>query len=592
MSTRRLKALVVDDEKNVRSLLIHWLFREGFVCNEADDGAAALRAIEQAHYDLVVTDLRMPNQHGHSLCRAILDRSDRPRLVVVTGVCDPRLLRDLETRGVDDIFQKPLDPPEFLGRIRELTKPQALADSPSRHRESDRRDPNMSAKDSRWSSGETPVAILLRDTRRAQSLATQLERASLLTFVPDTTDALSHLAESGQLDLLVLENARFGFLYPRDLASQLKSRGSLTEIILLGDETAALETVSDWANMPQMLSLNASDAEVVQAVQSKFAAMDRTCRRVSRQARELVSPFATLSTGQRSLLKLARFLSLSGPELKPDRLAIDVMADAEATAEILRLANGASAGVRSQIANVTEAINRIGVTRSAALLVSLGIKGAEKPLLRGMSPSLRSWYQRRSNLNAAFVAVLAEKFGLSGDVGFVLGMLQDIGIALLGATFGDRYARLTSRARSCGPAHLHVVEHEDLRIEHSEISAALMEQWGFPDELVSTVRSHHNPKSAQREGSESLLVSVIDSMRIAESIADLCDNRHPARRQELQRQLVASCSGGRDYDLATLQASVSRASEIAQQFRAPFPDEAMLRGIFRELLDPTPAAST
>jgi CheY-like chemotaxis protein len=105
MSKRRLKALVVDDEKNVRSLLIGWLFREGFLCNEVDDGTKALREIEQTHYDLVVTDLRMPNRHGHSLCQEILGQDRRPRLVVVTGVDDPRLLRD-SNRGASTMFSK------------------------------------------------------------------------------------------------------------------------------------------------------------------------------------------------------------------------------------------------------------------------------------------------------------------------------------------------------------------------------------------------------------------------------------------------------------------------------------------------------
>ena len=99
MPKRRLKALVVDDEKNVRSLVIGWLFREGFLCNEAEDGAQALQEMENARYDLIVTDLRMPNRHGHSLCQAVLDAEDRPRLVVLTGVDDPRIVRDLESRG-------------------------------------------------------------------------------------------------------------------------------------------------------------------------------------------------------------------------------------------------------------------------------------------------------------------------------------------------------------------------------------------------------------------------------------------------------------------------------------------------------------
>jgi HD-like signal output (HDOD) protein len=372
------------------------------------------------------------------------------------------------------------------------------------------------------------------------------------------------------------------------LVGHLKSSAALTEIILLGDENAPPGAVTGGPSAPKVISRNASDAEVVQAVRGKIAAMNRTRGTVSPQARELVRPFATLSSAQQSLLKLAKFLTLPESELKPDRLASEVMADAEATAEILRLAKGASAGLRGQIATVADAITRIGVTRSAALLVCSGIKGAEKPLLRRMSPPVRDWYQRRSTLNAALASVFAQKhFGLSGDVGFVMGLLQDVGIAALGATFEDRYARLVSRARSCGPTHLHVVEREDLQIEHSEISAALVEQWGLPDDFLRTVRFHHCPNSG---GVEAL--PFIDPMGIAESVADLCDNRHACRRQHFLHHLASCCKGELEEDLKGLEESASLASEITKQFRTPPPDASMLRAIFRELRDPASSPSS
>jgi HD-like signal output (HDOD) protein/DNA-binding response OmpR family regulator len=585
MAKRRLKALVVDDEKNVRSLLIGWLFREGFLCNEADDGAKALREIGLARYDLVVADLRMPNRNGHALCQEILGQGDRPRLVVVTGVNEPRLLRDLQSRGVDHVFQKPVNATEFVSRIRELmqSSDSSLNVSGRRMRAADRSSANKQgpADNCRMPA----VALLMHDMSRAQELAAQLRRQSLLPFVPESTDALCRLAESRRLEVLVLENSRFGFLCPQDLVGHLKSSAPLAEIILLGDENAPPGAVTGGPSAPKVISRNASDAEIVQAVRGKIAAKNRTRGTVSPQARELVRPFAALSSAQQSLLKLAKFLTLPESELKPERLAGDVMADAEVTAEILRLAKGASAGLRGQIASVTDAITRIGVMRSAALLICSGIKGAEKPLLRRMSLPLREWYQRRSTLNATLASVFAQKhFGLSGDVAFVLGLLQDIGIAALGATFEDRYARLVSRARSCGPTHLHVIEREDLRIEHSEASAALMEQWGLPDELVRTVRFQHGTKSG---GVETL--RFIEPMRLAESIADLCDNRHACRRQDFLQQLASWSNGGLEESLRGLEGAAALASEIATQFRVPLPDETLLRSIFRELRDPVPS---
>ncbi|HEV8004084.1 MAG TPA: HDOD domain-containing protein [Planctomycetaceae bacterium] len=611
MAKRRLKALVVDDDTNVRSLLIGWLFREGFLCNEADDGAKALREMQHADYDLVVTDLRMPNRHGHSLCQAILAQNERPRLVVVTGVTDPRIFRDLQSRGVDHIFQKPLDAPEFLGRIREIalsctTAAPAVAQqdpasspadeedlplSPNPSQESDLREAETNEVDPGERPGQRVVAVFLRDAHRAQALAAQLRQESLFPFVPESTDALCRMAERHHLELLVLENSRFGFLNAQDLVGHLKSLTPLTEVILLSDDNASPGEVAGWASTPKLLSRNATITELLLTVRGKIGAMNQARGGVSSEARKLVRPFATLSNSQKSLLKLAAFLRTPTPELSVDRVATAVLADAETTAETLRLAKAASAGVRGPITNVADAINRIGALRTVALLVTAGIKSAEKPLLRQISAPLRAWYARRSALNATLASLIARQDrNLSGDVAFVLGLLQDIGIAGLAAAFEDRYVRLIARAKSCGPAQLHVIEHEDLRVEHSEISAALMEQWCLPDELLSVVRFHHSPKPPGGEGRESL--RFIDSMRVAEGVADLCDNRHPTRRREFLRRLGACCNGRPEPSLQMLHESAHLPSETAQQFRVPFTDEALLRGIFRDLLDSCPAAST
>jgi HD-like signal output (HDOD) protein/CheY-like chemotaxis protein len=589
MPKRRLKALVVDDEKSVRSLVIGWLFREGFLCNEAEDGSQALQEINRARYDLVVTDLRMPNRHGHSLCQAVLDAEDRPRLVVLTGVDDPRIVRDLESRGVDHIFKKPINPPEFVNRIRELTQSCIAQRGNSA---------NQSGRDSFLSDAKTPdgddaarlpsVAVLLHDLSRAQALATLLKHESILPFVLDTTDALCRLAESRHLDLLVLEDARFGFLGPKDLVGHLKSAAAMMQIVLVGNEGKASPDVSTWATAPKWLPATATDPEIVLAVRGKITSLTRFRSNISAQARELTRPFANLSSAQRIQLNLATHLTVAGAAEKPDRLAADVMADPELTADILRLANGASAGVRGQVSSVADAISRIGVARSAALLVSSGIKGAEKPMMRRMSSAIREWYQRRSTLNAVLTSVFAQKcLGFSGDCAFILGLLQDLGIAVLAATFEDRYARLVSRARSCGPTHLHVVEREDLRIDHSEVSAALMEQWGFPEELSIAVRTHHSPKPADRDDRRA--GSVTEAMRLAESVADLCDNRHPSRRQEFLRQFAACAAGKVPPTVESLEQSPAIASELAQQFRIPLFDEASLKSLFRDVCHRSPA---
>ena len=66
MSDTNYQALVVDDEAIVRQATMR-ASREGFRCEPATDGNRAADLLETGQYDVVVTDLRMPNRHGHAL---------------------------------------------------------------------------------------------------------------------------------------------------------------------------------------------------------------------------------------------------------------------------------------------------------------------------------------------------------------------------------------------------------------------------------------------------------------------------------------------------------------------------------------------
>lgn len=109
MPAAAARVLVVDDEAAVRELTIRALDRAGFECMPAINGEQALKMLELRSYEVVVTDLRMPNVHGHALVVELLSRASRPLIFVVTGVIEPRLAKDLLARGVDDIFFKPVD---------------------------------------------------------------------------------------------------------------------------------------------------------------------------------------------------------------------------------------------------------------------------------------------------------------------------------------------------------------------------------------------------------------------------------------------------------------------------------------------------
>jgi len=103
------RALVVDDEPLLCEATSRAMSAHSFCCDTASDGRQALQKYQEQRHDLVVTDLRMPNYHGHSLILELMKDHNPPQVVVLTGVANSRLVKDLLSRGVQDIVHKPID---------------------------------------------------------------------------------------------------------------------------------------------------------------------------------------------------------------------------------------------------------------------------------------------------------------------------------------------------------------------------------------------------------------------------------------------------------------------------------------------------
>jgi two-component system, chemotaxis family, chemotaxis protein CheY len=110
MEIHECRLLIADDSDSMRRVVRGILMRLGFVqIDEAEDGVEALRLFKRAPYDLVVTDLAMPNMGGIELLReirAVPDRRYTPVLIVSGQLSEPNLREALDA-GVDGFVAKP-----------------------------------------------------------------------------------------------------------------------------------------------------------------------------------------------------------------------------------------------------------------------------------------------------------------------------------------------------------------------------------------------------------------------------------------------------------------------------------------------------
>ncbi|MEM3079714.1 MAG: response regulator [Thermoproteota archaeon] len=79
------RALIVDDDADVRFTLRDVLETSGLEVDEAADGAAGLERLARDRFDLVLTDLRMPEIDGLELLRRVGQGPCAPRIIVITA---------------------------------------------------------------------------------------------------------------------------------------------------------------------------------------------------------------------------------------------------------------------------------------------------------------------------------------------------------------------------------------------------------------------------------------------------------------------------------------------------------------------------
>jgi two-component system OmpR family response regulator len=113
--------LVVDDDREIRTLLAEYLADNGFRTVQAADGAAMWSALDAARIDLIVLDLMMPGDDGLQLCRTLRAKSNLPVIMLTARGQPIDRIVGLEM-GADDYLAKPFEPRELLARIRSVLR--------------------------------------------------------------------------------------------------------------------------------------------------------------------------------------------------------------------------------------------------------------------------------------------------------------------------------------------------------------------------------------------------------------------------------------------------------------------------------------
>jgi two-component system, OmpR family, response regulator len=120
-SENRQTLLIVDDDREIRSLLAEQLEKVGYTVQTAANGAEMFSFLNSTAIDLIILDLNLPGEDGLFLCRETRSRRNVPIIMLTARSEAVDRVIGLEV-GADDYITKPFEPRELVARVRSVMR--------------------------------------------------------------------------------------------------------------------------------------------------------------------------------------------------------------------------------------------------------------------------------------------------------------------------------------------------------------------------------------------------------------------------------------------------------------------------------------
>ncbi len=208
--TRKARVLVVDDDLNLLDLLNDTLNVIGYETVPAHGGIEALERLKQGRYDVMVTDIKMPDLDGIQLLKKVRRQYPDMPVLFITGYASPQMIGEAAPDGL-------LTKPFRIAHIEELIE-ETLARAKKNRHHSTRK-----------------VLVVDQDASTRVSLAEALNMSHYVPFAASDQREALHEMENGHFDV-VIADTRSGDHDPLELSRRIKESYPETSVILMGSE--------------------------------------------------------------------------------------------------------------------------------------------------------------------------------------------------------------------------------------------------------------------------------------------------------------------------------------------------------------------
>jgi DNA-binding NtrC family response regulator len=121
------RILVVDDEQIIRESISYILRKEGYTVTEAENGKAAFEKLLVEPFDLVITDLEMPQMKGLELLEKVVQMKSQTSVIIITAYGSLETAISALRAGASDYILKPIEFDELTVKIRRLLEHKKIA---------------------------------------------------------------------------------------------------------------------------------------------------------------------------------------------------------------------------------------------------------------------------------------------------------------------------------------------------------------------------------------------------------------------------------------------------------------------------------
>ena len=234
-------------------------------------------------------------------------------------------------------------------------------------------------------------------------------------------------------------------------------------------------------------------------------------------------------------------------DVSVDEIARAMQADPALSGRLIRFANMAFSGPRRPIVSVADAIQRTGMNAVRQLVLGFSVLGHNRAGACRSFDYSRFWSRSLATAIAANGLCLRVR-AAAAEEAFTCGLLADVGSLALATIYPKEYSVVLDAHRDTTPRARAESERKEFKTDHSELGAAMIEDWKIPRFFVEAILHHESPEAAEvTQGSRDHL--LLHTLSLAAAIGSYCVASAPERKSMVPGLVLAGAKVGLDEDV-------------------------------------------